>query len=140
MKNIVFGVVSVALVGLALWYGGSRQVPQDDSMIAGQVQQEVPSKNAENGDMLLVHYEGKLQDGTIFDSSYKRGTPFRFQLGSGEVIAGWDQGVLGMREGEKKELVIPPEFAYGEQGIPGVIPPNATLIFQVELLEIQGKE
>lgn len=95
---------------------------------------------AGRGDILLVHYEGKLQDGTIFDSSYERGTPFQFQLGVGDVIAGWDQGVAGMREGEKKELVIPPELAYGEQGIPGVIPPNATLTFQVELLEIQGKE
>ena len=124
MKKVVIFVLCVGVLGGVIWYAGSR--PDE--------------KQAEKGDILLVHYEGKLQDGTIFDSSYKRGTPFQFQLGVGDVIAGWDQGVAGMREGEKKELVIPPELAYGEQGVPGVIPPNATLIFQVELLEIQGKE
>lgn len=125
MKKVFVFIVCIGILGGAIWYTSSRS--------------EEP-RAAEKGDILLVHYEGKLQDGTIFDSSYERGTPFQFQLGVGDVIAGWDQGVVGMREGEKKELVIPPELAYGEQGAGEVIPPNATLIFQVELLEIQGKE
>lgn len=124
MKKVFVFVLCIGILGGGIWYASSRQ-------------KEEP-RVAENGDMLLVHYEGKLQDGTVFDSSYERGTPFQFQLGVGDVIAGWDQGVAGMREGEKKELVIPPELAYGEGGAPGVIPPNATLIFQVELLEIQA--
>lgn len=136
MKKVFLFAACVGILGGAIWYASSRQ--------EGEPQMELPNSvsvpQAETGDILLVHYEGKLQDGTIFDSSYERGTPFQFQLGAGEVIAGWDQGVAGMREGEKKELVIPPELAYGEQGVPGVIPPNATLIFQVELLEIQKEE
>ncbi|HPI67244.1 MAG TPA: FKBP-type peptidyl-prolyl cis-trans isomerase [bacterium] len=89
------------------------------------------------GEIAVVHYTGWLTDGTKFDSSLDRGAPFEFPLGAGRVIAGWDQGVSGMKVGEKRKLTIPYNLAYGEEGIPGAIPAKATLIFEVELLAIK---
>ncbi|HYM96404.1 MAG TPA: FKBP-type peptidyl-prolyl cis-trans isomerase [Candidatus Sulfotelmatobacter sp.] len=91
---------------------------------------------AKSGDTVDVHYTGWLTDGRKFDSSVDRGKPFTFQLGAGRVIKGWDQGVAGMKEGGKRKLTLPPDFAYGARGTGGVIPPNATLIFDVELLRV----
>ena len=92
---------------------------------------------AVNGKTVTVNYLGTLENGTKFDSSYDRGTPFAFQLGAGEVIKGWDQGVAGMKVGGKRRLTIPSELGYGSAGAGGVIPPNATLIFEVELLKVE---
>lgn len=83
-----------------------------------------------------MHYTGTLQDGTVFDSSIRKGRPFRFRIGIGQVIQGWDEGVMSMSLGEKAKLTITGDYAYGPNGIPGVIPPNATLIFEVELLAV----
>ncbi|KAF8242115.1 hypothetical protein K440DRAFT_607840 [Wilcoxina mikolae CBS 423.85] len=93
-------------------------------------------RKSKNGDNLSMHYRGTLEDGTEFDSSYGRG-PFTFPLGGGRVIKGWDQGLLDMCIGEKRKLIIPYDLAYGENGM-GPIPAKATLIFETELLEIQG--
>ena len=90
---------------------------------------------ATSGETVSVNYRGTLESGKEFDSSYGRG-PFSFPLGAGRVIKGWDEGVAGMQVGGKRKLVIPPDLAYGERGAGGVIPPNATLIFEVELLQI----
>lgn len=89
------------------------------------------------GNAVVVHYTGWLVDGTKFDSSVDSGRPFSFTLGAGEVISGWDEGVAGMRVGGKRKLVVPPDLGYGAAGYPSVIPRSATLVFDVELLEVQ---
>lgn len=94
-------------------------------------------KEAVKGKEITVHYTGRLDNGTVFDSSLSRNQPFTFTLGVGMVIAGWDEGFNGMKEGGKRKLTIPPEMAYGRRGAGGVIPPDATLIFEVALLKVE---
>lgn len=91
-------------------------------------------KEVGSGDYVTIHYSGTLENGKKFDSSYDRGEPFRTRIGVGEVIEGWDMGVIGMKVGGKRKLIIPPQLAYGDREI-GSIPPNSTLIFEVELLD-----
>ena len=89
------------------------------------------------GKTVSVHYTGKFQDGRVFDSSISRGEPITFRLGVGQVIKGWDEGIALMKVGGKAQLIIPPSLGYGERGAGGVIPPNATLVFDVELVNVK---
>lgn len=111
---------------------GAQQAPQllISDLVVGTGTEAVAGKH------IVVNYKGTLMDGTIFDSSYSRGVPFDFDLGAGQVIAGWEQGFAGMKVGGKRKLIIPADLAYGERAI-GPIPANSTLIFEVELLEVK---
>jgi len=92
---------------------------------------------AKTGKTVSVHYTGTLTNGSKFDSSLDRGKPFEFELGAGRVIKGWDQGVVGMKVGGKRKLTIPSDLAYGARGFPPVIPPDSTLVFEIELLGVR---
>jgi len=94
-------------------------------------------KMAQNGQLLTMHYTGTLEDGSKFDSSLDRNEPFKFQIGVGQVIRGWEEGVLGMCVGEKRKLIVPPELGYGDQGAGDIIPGGATLLFDIELLDTE---
>ncbi len=108
-----------------------------DSGLRYQIIQEGNGKKANKGDQISVHYKGQLIDGTVFDSSYKRNQPLDFTVGIGQVIAGWDEGLQLLKVGDKARLVIPSNLAYGSQGAGGVIPPDAPLIFDVELMDVK---
>jgi FKBP-type peptidyl-prolyl cis-trans isomerase FkpA len=128
----------VAMVAAMALAGCGSDTPTEPSVF--RVEDIVVGEGtpAATGDSLTVHYIGALESGQVFDNSYTRGEPFTFRLGAGTVIRGWDQGLVGMRVGGKRRLVVPPELAYGSQGRPP-IPPNATLNFEVELLANAGR-
>lgn len=151
-QNIVIGVLIVAIIlvfGYILQDVMGNPIGSQSQDIVQTTTQTMPQEEVtieeitegtgdavESGDTVVMHYRGTLEDGTQFDSSYDRGEPFTTQIGVGQVIQGWDQGVPGMKVGGKRKLTIPSSLAYGESGVPPTIPPNATLIFEVELLEI----
>jgi len=110
---------------------------ETESGLRYQILQKGNGKQATKGAMVSVHYKGQLLDGTVFDSSYKRKQPIDFAVGVGQVIAGWDEGILLLNVGDKARFVIPSNLAYGAQGAGGVIPPDATLIFDVELVNVK---
>ena len=124
----------IFLAIMALFTGNLAISSENELKIT--INKEGSGDRAEIGMSVSVHYIGKLEDGTVFDSSVPRGQPFTFTLGAGQVIKGWDLGVEGMTIGEKRNLVIPPHLGYGIRGAGATIPPNATLIFDVELLEV----
>lgn len=113
-----------------------QKVPEPGQLQIVEVQVGTGAE-AQNGKSVSVHYTGALEDGTVFDSSYDRGEPIEFPLGAGMVIQGWEQGLLGMKEGGKRQLRIPYNLGYGSRGYPGVIPAYATLIFEVELVAVK---
>lgn len=125
----VFVFLEVKAEEKKLQIGVKKRIPDDEC--------DMKSKK---GDTLHMHYTGTLEDGTEFDSSIPRGQPFTFKLGSGQVILGWDQGLLNMCVNEKRKLVIPSHLGYGDRGAGGKIPGGATLIFEVELLKIERKK
>ncbi|ODQ67921.1 hypothetical protein NADFUDRAFT_44626 [Nadsonia fulvescens var. elongata DSM 6958] len=115
-----------------------EELPKLRIGITKKIPAEDCKRKARAGDMVAVHYTGSFLDGNVFDSSVQRGTPLTFPLGKGNVIAGWDQGILGMCIGEQRKLTIPPHLAYGKNGAGSVIPPDATLVFTTELVDILG--
>jgi FKBP-type peptidyl-prolyl cis-trans isomerase len=152
--RMLLGSLTLALVGIALTLTPASLGDQDKQDKSKSKEKVVTTKSglkyidvkegtgteAKKGDRVEVHYTGWLKDGTKFDSSKDRGEPFTFPLGAGRVIKGWDEGVQGMKVGGTRKLIIPPDLAYGKRGAGGVIPPDAELTFEVQLLKVNGKE
>lgn len=153
-RLIIFAILAVVITYGGLQYNRQLDKEADRNRQAGlassldALQQPMTNLKTEDlkigdgteavsGKRVTVNYRGTLEDGTEFDSSYSRNQPFSFNLGQGEVIQGWDLGVKGMKIGGKRKLTIPPELGYGDGGVPGVIPGGATLIFEVELLDVE---
>jgi FKBP-type peptidyl-prolyl cis-trans isomerase len=132
---LILVIVGIVLGAVLVYYVYPKMIDSNSSNLSAAVE----------GDIVSVHYTGKTTDGKKFDSSIDRGQPFVFKLGAGMVIKGWDEGILGMKKGEKKTLTIPGEKAYGSQGVPDgqggyIIEPNATLVFDVELVDIKRRQ
>ena len=156
MKKFLFAVVAISLAVVIvkpLFKRDNSQSVAGQQVVSEQPKDEVMGiiddkleiedvvvgngDDAVSGKKVTVNYKGTIEDGEVFDSSYDRGVPFTFNLGAKEVIRGWDEGVSGMKVGGKRKLTIPSSLGYGEQGIPGAIPPNSTLVFEVELLKVE---
>ena len=162
-KSIFIFTILVVFVGIAVWFVVQKTKEVSETAISptptstpepmpetgkpiqydnGLIVQDIvvgTGKTAANGDTLSAHYIGKLENGTVFDESYDRGQPLQFVLGAGELIKGWDIGLGGMKEGGKRKLIIPPELGYGARGAGNAIPPNATLLFEIELVSVTKK-
>lgn len=132
---IILGGIAIIAIVIVLLLGRELSWQEKDG-IQFRVQERGEGKEVRTGDTVLVHYTGKLKDGTVFDSSRTRNEAFPFVLGKGQVIQGWEIGIEGMNVGEKRLLSIPSELAYGSEGVPGLIPPNAVLLFEVEIMSI----
>ena len=133
-KTIVF---TILLISFSCSNNGSVKKMENGLLIEDLVVGD--GAEAKDYNKVVVNYTGKLEDGSVFDSSLNPGrSPFTFTLGAGSVIKGWDQGLKDMKVGGKRKLIIPPELAYGENGAGSAVPPNATLIFEVELLEVEA--
>lgn len=143
---VILGVIALVVFGYFVFGFNGQPLPSQDQANTEDIENtpkelvveditEGTGEAVKSGDTIKIDYKGTLVDGTVFDSSYDRGEPFETQIGVGQVIKGWDEGVIGMKAGGKRKLTIPPDMAYGEQGV-GNIPPNSTLIFEVELIEI----
>ena len=126
-------VITTVFISADSFAGAEKksQYTTTDSGLRYRIFKEGTGPKPEKGDKVKVHYTGKLTDGTVFDSSKDRG-PFEFRVGTGQVISGWDEGVIDMQVGEVRELVIPPNLGYGSRGAGNLIPPNSTLVFEVE--------
>ena len=150
MNIVVSVIICLALVGFLIFISINKKVKENNMMNSNEnvtANNTIPAEDVANtglpaqaGDTVSMNYTGRLQNGAVFDSNvdptFKHVEPFVFILGAGQVIPGWDKGIIGMKAGEKKTLTITPEDAYGSNGVPGVIPPNSTLIFDVELVSI----
>lgn len=166
MNVIFFVVIVVAILGAGFLWKQSKETPVSTSQSSEAVskangktnnanamkeqdgttpteleivttEEGTGTREVKSGDTIAVHYTGTLLDGTKFDSSLDRGEPFEFTIGQGQVIAGWDKGLLGMKVGEKRTLTIPSDMAYGSRGAGALIPPNSPLKFDVELISIK---
>ncbi len=141
VKNYLYWAVVAILVVVigAVVVLGSKDQPKKVMEVSNLKIEDIvvgTGKEAQKGDTLTVNYKGTLLDGTKFDSSYDRNEPFKFTVGAGQVIQGWDQGFAGMKVGGKRKLTIPPDLGYGARGAGAAIPPNSTLVFEVELLDV----
>lgn len=135
---IIALIVAFAIIGVAFWryMGPSGQENKTETGLTYTDEVVGTGASPSPGRTVVVHYTGRLENGTKFDSSLDRGRPFEFPIGMGRVIRGWDEGVMTMKVGGKRKLIIPPELGYGSRDM-GKIPPNSTLIFEVELLEVR---
>ncbi len=135
--NVVGLVICMVLGSVLVVHAGDQKAMTTDSGLQYIDLKMGDGREAHVGETAIVHYTGWLKDGTKFDSSVDRNQPFSFRFGAGRVIKGWDEGVVGMKIGSKRKLIIPPNLGYGPRGAGRTIPPNATLTFDVELLDLR---